>query len=267
MNVQEEILFITIPLGTTAHDYARKFAQLQANVEKATQVYRNTLTVYAAYCYLQYLEIESDLEQSEGWNLAIATLQDTASLHLPEFGDLECRLVTPDDKSIDLPAHTKEDKIGMLVFRADITDPTQIEEMEVISFVRDLSQLPMDISELPSTDYLLDRLESIQLDLEQLLVQARVYVPDLSIKEIKIELEKIYQVSDDLRFEYNIGKFLKAGRERAKTKVAEDLMKFIQKEDREPALARERVENPDRELQALAAELAEQLQDLWGRLE
>ena len=114
--------YMTIPLGDTAHGHARKFAQLQATPDQAIQVYQNVLTVYAAHCYLQILQIESDLEQSEGWNLAIATLQDTASLHLPEFGDLECRLVDPDDKSIDLPAHTKEDKIGMLVFRADATD-------------------------------------------------------------------------------------------------------------------------------------------------
>ncbi len=255
MNNTEQF-YMTIPLGDTAHGHARKFAKLQADPDKTIKVYRNILTIYAAHCYLQILQIKSDLDQSEGWNLAIATLQDTASLHLPEFGDLECRLVYLDDKYIDLPTGAKDDKIGMLVFRATATDVTQIEEMEVISFVRDLSELPLKIAELPSTDYLIDRLESIPLDVQQLLAQARVYVPDLSIEEIKAALEKIYQESDDLRFEYNIGKFLKAGRELAKTK-----------EDREPALARERVENPDRELQALAAELAEQLQDLWGRLE
>ncbi len=264
-NIQES--YMTIPLGNTAHGHAQKFAKLQADPDKAIKVYRNILTIYAAHCYLQILQIKSDLEQSEGWNLAIATLQDTASLHLPEFGDLECRFVDPDDKYIDLPTGAKDDKIGMLVFRAAATDVTQIEEMEVISFVKDLSQLPLEIADLPSTDYLLDRLESIQLDINQLFTQVRIYVPDLSIEEIKVALEKIYQQSDDLRFEYNIGKFLKAGRERAKTKVAEDLMQIIQQDEREPALARERVENPDRELQALAAELAEQLQDLWGRLE
>jgi hypothetical protein len=134
--------------------------------------------------------------------------------------------------------------------------------MEVIGFAIDLSQLPIEIAQLPSTDKLLDRLELLEL-----LTPVLVYVPDLSIDEIKAALEKIYQQSDDLRFEYNIGKFLKAGRERTKMRVAEDLMKFIQAEDRELALARERSVNPDRELQALAADLAEQLQDLWGRLD
>jgi hypothetical protein len=36
-----------------------------------------------------------------------------------------------------------------------------------------------------------------------------------SIDKIKTELEKIYQQSDDLLFEYNIGKFLKAVWERS----------------------------------------------------
>lgn len=262
MNTETKTTYMTIPLGETAHGQAQKFAKLQADPDKATQVYRNILTIYAAHCYLQILQIESDLEQSEGWNLAIATLQDTASLHLPKFGDLECRLVHADDRSIDLPDSAQDDKIGLLVFRANNLDVTEIEEMEVISFVTDLSQLPIEIAQLPTANKLLDRLELLEL-----LTPVLVYVPDRSIDEIKLELEGIYQKSDDLRFEYNIGKFLKAGRERTKTRVVEDLMKFIQAEDRELALARERSANPDRELQALAADLAEQLQDLWGRLD
>jgi Protein of unknown function (DUF1822) len=262
MNAETKTTYMTIPLGEIAHGHAQKFAKLQANPDKAIQVYRNILTIYAAHCYLQILQIESDLEQSEGWNLAIATLQDTASLRLSKFGDLECRLVQAADVAIDLPDSAKDDKIGLLVFRANNLDVTQIEEMEVISFVTDLSQLPIEIAQLPPTDQLLDCLEMLEL-----LTPVLVYAPDLSIDEIKAELEKIYQQSDDLRFEYNIGKFLKAGRERTKTRVAEDLMKFIQAEDRELALARERSVNPDRELQALAADLAEQLQDLWGRLD
>lgn len=262
MNAETNKTYMTIPLGELAHGNAQKFAKLQDEPDKAVQVYRNILTIYAAHCYLQILQIESDLEQSEGWNLAIAMLQDTASLHLPKFGDLECRLVHADDRAIDIPDSAKDDKIGLLVFRADNPDVTQIEEMEVISFVTDLSQLPIEVSQLPSTDKLLDRLEMLEL-----LTPALVYVPDRSIDEIKTALEEIYQKSDDLRFEYNIGKFLKAGRERTKNRVTDNLMKFMQAEDRELVLARERSINPDRELQALAADLAEQLQDLWGRLD
>jgi hypothetical protein len=277
MNAKQEKLFITIPLGTTAHNHARQFAKLQANEEKATQVYQQILTVYAAHCYLQYLDIESDLDQSEGWNLAIATLLsetlrerqyqgialgNSASLHLPKFGDLECKLVHPRDKSIDLPDHAKEGKIGMLVLRSSDIEVTEIEEMEVIGFVSDLNQLPIAIDQLPPTGELLDRLELLQL-----LTPAQIYIPDLSIEQIKLELEKIYQKSDDLRFEYEIGKFLKSGRERTKQRLNDRLSQLLQSEAQEPALARERAINPDRELQALAAELAEQLQDLWGRLE
>lgn len=270
MNANQEKSFITIPLGTTAHKHARQFAQVQANEEKATQVYQQILTIYAAHCYLQYLDIDSDLDQSEGWNLAIATLRQTqgialansASLHLPKFGDLECQLVQPGDTSINLPDHAKEDKIGLLVLRSPNIEVTKIEEMEVIGFVSDLDRLPIAIEQLPPTGELLDRLELLQL-----LTPVRIYVPDLSIEQIKLELEKIYQKSDDLRFEYEIGKFLKSGRERTKQRLNDELSQLLQSAAQEPALARERASNPDRELQALAAELAEQLQDLWGRLE
>jgi Protein of unknown function (DUF1822) len=269
MNAKQEKLFITIPLGTTAHDYARQFAKLQVNEEKATQVYRQILTIYAVHCYLQYLDIESDLSQSEGWNLAIATLQkahgialgNSASLHLPKFGDLECQLVQPGDKSIDLQDHAKEDKIGILVLRYIDIEVTKIEEMEVIGFVSDLNQLPIAIDQLPPTGELLDRLELLQL-----LTPVRIYVPDLSIEQVKVELEKIHQESDDLRFEYEIVKFLKSGRERTKQRLNDELIQLLQSEMQNLAFARERASNPDRELQALAAKLAEQLQDLWGRL-
>jgi Protein of unknown function (DUF1822) len=265
MNTQIENSFITIPLGITAHQYAQQFAKLQASFEKATQAYHNTLTIYAAHCYLKYLEIESDLEQSEGWNLAISTLQDTASLYLPEFGDLECRLVHSRDESIDLPSYAKDDKIGLLVFRVGDMDVTQIEEMKVIGFVENLSQLPLDITQLPPTSRLFDRLE-----LMQLLMPVRVYIPDLSIDLIKAELELIYQKSDDLRFEYEISKFLKQGQERMKFKVdwwnTPKGSREVSDRCYEVSPTREQVDNSDQELQALAAELAEQLQDLWGQL-
>jgi HTH-type transcriptional regulator / antitoxin HipB len=135
---------------------------------------------------------------------------------------------------------------------------TEISEALEISF----SEIVMGVSR-GSTDS--------QLELLELLEPVRVYVPDLSIDEIKTALEKIYQQSDDLRFEHNISKFLKtggeaSGPERTKTSIADDLANSTRSEYRELATRGLSV-NPDRDLQSLAADLAERLQALWGRLD
>jgi HTH-type transcriptional regulator / antitoxin HipB len=101
---------------------------------------------------------------------------------------------------------------------------------------------------------------SVKIDIEwfkltQILEPALVYVPELSIEQLKAKLEQIYQNSDDLYFEYNIGEFLKEARSGSKD------------DSQSLALVRgELGDNSERDLQALAAEMAKQLQDLWGKL-
>ncbi|WP_309735158.1 helix-turn-helix transcriptional regulator [Chamaesiphon sp. OTE_75_metabat_556] len=101
---------------------------------------------------------------------------------------------------------------------------------------------------------------SVKIDIEwfklkQILEPALVYVPELSIEQLKAKLEQIYQNSDDLYFEYNIGEFLKEARS------------GIKDDSRSLALVRgELGDNSEQDLQVLAAEMAERLQDLWGKL-
>jgi HTH-type transcriptional regulator / antitoxin HipB len=101
---------------------------------------------------------------------------------------------------------------------------------------------------------------SVKIDIEwfklkQILEPVLVYVPELSIEQLRAKLEQIYQNSDDLYFEYNIGEFLKEARSKSKD------------DNRSLTLVRgELGDNSERDLQVLAAEIAEQLQDLWGKL-
>jgi HTH-type transcriptional regulator / antitoxin HipB len=101
---------------------------------------------------------------------------------------------------------------------------------------------------------------SVKIDIEwfklkQILEPALVYVPELSIEQLRAKLEQIYQNSDDLYFEYNIGEFFKEAQMGSKD------------DGRSLALVRgELGNNSEQDLQALAAEMAEQLQNLWGKL-
>jgi hypothetical protein len=154
------------------------------------------------------------------------------------------------------------------VFQYAVTDLDKVEEVKLIGFTVDLSNPELAIDKLQPIDSFLDRLEQIQL--EQAIAPAFIYAPDRSLAELIIELEQIYQNSDDLYFEYNIGKFLKTAQNRQLARVKSQVeaeMQQIQNASQSLAPIREElVNNSERDLQAVAAEMAERLQDLWGKL-
>jgi Protein of unknown function (DUF1822) len=268
MNLKQDNLSIDIPVSTLAHQEAREFAKLQPNPAQAIDIYAQILAMVAATTYLQYLQIDTDREQSTGWNIATLSLGNSASLYLPKFGNLEVRLIGTEEKQIDLPPVIDDRSIGLLVCQHAETDLDKVAEVKLIGFTIDLSNPVLSIDKLQPIDSFLDRLEHIQL--EQAIAPAFIYAPDRSLAELIIELEQIYQNSDDLYFEYNIGKFLKAAQNRQLVRVKSQIeteMQQIQNASQSPALIREELVNhSERDLQAVAAEMAERLQDLWGKL-
>jgi Protein of unknown function (DUF1822) len=268
MNAQKDNLSMNIPVSPLAHQEARKFAQLQPNPAKAIAIYTQILAILAAKTYLQYLQIDSDLEQSTGWNIATLSIGNSASLYLPKFGNLEVRLISMKEKSIELPPVVDDESIGLLVFQYAGTDLDKVAEVKLIGFVNDPTNPELAIDKLQPIASFLDRLAQMQL--EQAIAPAFIYAPDRSFVELTTELEQIYQNSDDLYFEYNIGKFLKAAQNRQLARVKSQIeteMQQIHNASQSPALIREElVNNSERDLQAVAAEMAERLQDLWGKL-
>jgi hypothetical protein len=105
---------ITIPLSQIAHDLATQFAAEQKNPQKGTQVYLNTLAVYAVHTYLKWLQVESDLEQSDSWHPALRSLFNTADLVIPNIGKLECRPILPEATEVLIPAEVSEDRLGYI---------------------------------------------------------------------------------------------------------------------------------------------------------
>lgn len=85
---------------------AKDFADRQSNYQKAQQVYLNTLAVLSANQYLQRAGIQTDLENSNGYNLAMQTMLDNAELNLPEYGVINCRPINEADQFLDIPDET-----------------------------------------------------------------------------------------------------------------------------------------------------------------
>ncbi|BAY84652.1 hypothetical protein NIES267_41480 [Calothrix parasitica NIES-267] len=108
---------VTIPLQEKAHDWARKFASAQTSVEGKKRVYLNTLAVYAVHTYLKWIQVETDLENSDSWNLAANAFFNVNDLELPNTGKLICCPVLPNEDSFTPPELLLPDSIAYIPVR------------------------------------------------------------------------------------------------------------------------------------------------------
>ena len=156
MNNTELESHITIPIGQKAHTTARQFAASTTSPDRGKQVYLNTLAVYAVHCYLNWLQIESDLEQSDSWSWGIQGLFDVADLALPEIGSLECRFVLPEETSFVIPPQATENRIGYVAVRLN----ESLDRAELLGFLGKIAPasqpLQIAIADLQPLDKLLE---------------------------------------------------------------------------------------------------------------
>jgi len=122
---------MNIPIPIEAHNYAQKFASQQSNREKKSQVYLNTLVVYAVDNFLKVMDIKTDLEASDSWNPVIRSYQNVADLVIPNLGKLECRFVLPEQDEIELPPEVLEDRIGYVFIRLE----ESLQSGEILGFL------------------------------------------------------------------------------------------------------------------------------------
>jgi Protein of unknown function (DUF1822) len=164
---------INVPLGQSAHAYARQFAAEQRTVAKGKQLYLNTLAVYAVHSYLKWVQIDSQLEQSQSWNPVLHSLLDIADLELPEWGKLECRPVLPGEKSCYMPSEATDERIGYVVVQIEAS----MTEATLLGFVPTVVEGELPLHRLQPLDDLFDHLETLSQ------VEAEVPKEILSNKE------------------------------------------------------------------------------------
>ncbi|MGB3656224.1 MAG: DUF1822 family protein [Rivularia sp. (in: cyanobacteria)] len=146
---------LQIPLGKEAHQKAEEFAAEQETVEKGKQVYLNTLAVYAVNNYLQWLNIETALHQSDSWNWSIRKFFDVADLMLPNVGKIECRAVLPGEDTLVLPQEVTRERIGYVA----VGLTKQLDFVEILGFVSAraiIGHSEIKINRLQSLDILID---------------------------------------------------------------------------------------------------------------
>jgi Protein of unknown function (DUF1822) len=147
----------TILLSNTVRQIADKFCQSQSSLQKADQVYLNTLAVYAMHEHLRQLGFATDLNASDSWNPVMQTLMNVADLQICHYGKLECRPVRVGEETVYIPPEVWGDRLAYVVVQIN----ESLDEATLLGFIENkvenkVEELSLDklrsIADLP--DYL-----------------------------------------------------------------------------------------------------------------
>ena len=160
-----------MPITQKAIETANKFAAQQPTPEKREQVYLNTLAILAVQDYLQLMEIDTDLADSDSWNPVVRLCADVADLNLPGLGKLECRPVrafysdeklslsalAPCSNICSVPPEVWCERIGYVVVQID----EERKEANLLGFAKTAGMGELYFNQLESLDSLLEYLEKL----------------------------------------------------------------------------------------------------------
>lgn len=256
-----QINFLTMPLSRENHETARKFSVQQDQVEKGEQVYLNTLAILGVRSFLNWLGIETDLNAGDSWHSVVRCFQNVADLVIPHLGKLECRPVLPGQTVISLPSEVTEDRIAYI----GVQFQEQLNEVQLLGFYPTIDpQAPLEEIEITSLqpietliDYI-DRLESAHFFLpnEEVAIKVRDRLAIQSISEIITQLERIYRTYNKYERRYAGGEFLASYL---------PTTKGVSFRGSTPVANREEFDDSQQtELQDLAEELLDKLDEIWG---
>lgn len=167
---------LPMPITNRAIQTARQFAASVLNQQESQQIYLNTLAVWAVHDYLQLMEIDTDLAQSDSWHPVLRICVDVADLMVTGLGKLECRPVSlsnlenqevwlnqlNESKSLTInscciPPEVWDDRIGYVVVEIN----QQRQEARLLGFAKTAGDEELILSELEPMDALLLYLEEL----------------------------------------------------------------------------------------------------------
>ncbi len=154
MNLTLHSHIFPVSLTLSARIKAEQFSRNQSNLQKAQQVYKNTLAVSAVNTYLNYSGWITSLKTSDSWNPIMQSLMDVADLDIPEYGKVECRFVASKAEFLVIPPEVREDRIAYIAVSLE----PSLELAKILGFIPETTEdkilLPQlrSIIELP--DYL-----------------------------------------------------------------------------------------------------------------
>ncbi|MGQ4649534.1 DUF1822 family protein [Lyngbya aestuarii] len=144
----KETLDFTVTLAQAAHQLAAKFCQPQSNLQKAEQIYLNTLAVYAVNYYLQCLGFETDWKASDSWDSIMQNFLNVADLVVKNYGKLECRPVLPDAEVVYFLEEVHAERIGYIAVQIN----ESLEEATLLGFTTKVTMAELPLNHLQSLE-------------------------------------------------------------------------------------------------------------------
>lgn len=148
----EQDLTLVVPLTLKAHHTALMFYQQHSDLQKAKQVYFNTLAIDAVRSYLSWLGIATDLEASNSWNPLCQSLANVADLEIPGQGKLECCPVLPGSSVCYVSPEAWSNRIGYIAVLLD----AELQTATLLGFVPSINAEELPLSQLQSIATLLN---------------------------------------------------------------------------------------------------------------
>ncbi|MEH2359485.1 DUF1822 family protein [Nostoc sp.] len=179
-------LTFSAPIPVDGRHRAEELRREQATQAKSEQVYLNTLSVSFVNYYLRCMGFETDLNQSDSWNIIQQTLMDVADLSLKNLGLLECRPVLSDAEFVYVPPEVQSNRIGYVAVQIS----KSFREAKLLGFIKQVETDLLPINQLQPLDNLLEYLEELSqfklakvaensLNLNHNLVQLRQWLENI----------------------------------------------------------------------------------------
>jgi hypothetical protein len=270
---------LEIPLEETARNLALQFASEQANPQKGKRVYFNTLAVWAVNYFLEWMEMETDIDGGDSWNPALRAVLDVGDLVLPGIGKIECCPVQLGESAIFLP-EVRENRIAYIAVQ--FAEP--FDKVKLLGFIPAVEILDeteeIYLTNLKPVEELLDYLDRIELaipllqgEIEELLsdlgeddpvqAQVRENLQNKSISEIVAILNKVLHSSEKSDWGYEGGKALAASGSSSGGLGNRDIS-FSRDKSSPVEKASDIEEDVKAELNLIAEDLLEKLAEIWG---
>jgi len=188
-NTMNQEQFLPMPLTQKAIQTAQQFAAKQPDPQEAEQIYLNTLAVLAVRDYLQLMEIDTELTQSDSSNPVIRMCEDVADLIVEGLGKLECRPVRVSQTAVLIPPEALDERIGYILVEIDESK----KRATLLGFSQTAPAGELALKQLRSLDELLahlDYLAQSRVNLSQWLVNSGA-TTNLQEVESPVETESV----------------------------------------------------------------------------
>lgn len=149
---------LPIIISQEGRDIATQFALRHPKGGKREQVYLNTLAVWGVHCYLEWMQIATELEASDSWNPITQLCANVADLQITGVGRLECRPVREEQQMVNIPPEVQIDRIGYVGVRIF----NNLKIAEILGFVQTVTEEMLPLAQLQPIEGLLVYLNAPQ---------------------------------------------------------------------------------------------------------